>query len=74
MKMVTKLILASCLSVGGMGVMGCDDTVSKHEETTVRPDGSKRETSTETKVKDDGTVVKEEKREVTPATNPSDRP
>jgi len=74
MKLVTKLLLTSVLSVGGFAILGCDDTVAKHEETTQRPDGSKTETSSETRVKNDGTVVKEEKKEVTPATNPSARP
>lgn len=72
MKLVTKLLAGSILAAGF--VAGCDDTVSKHEETTQRPDGSKTETSSETRVKNDGTVVKEEKKEVTPATNPSNRP
>jgi hypothetical protein len=74
MKLVMKLAMASCLSAGGFALVGCDDTVAKHEETTQRADGSKTETSSETKVKSDGTVVKEEKKEVTPATNPSNRP
>ena len=74
MKVITKLALASMMSVSGFAMIGCDETVSKHEETTQRPDGSRTDTSSETKVKSDGTVVKEETKEVTPSTNPSARP
>lgn len=74
MKLVTKLLLTSVMSVGGFAVLGCDETVAKHEETTQEPNGRKTETSSETKVKNDGTVVKEEHKEVTPSTNSSGRP
>jgi hypothetical protein len=75
MKAMIKPALAVLLGFGGAALMGCDETVSKHEETTERPDGSRKEESKEVRKKPDGTVVTEEKKEVTPpTTNPSRNP
>jgi hypothetical protein len=59
MKTISRLSLIAAMAVGGAGVVGCEETVSKTEETKVRSDGSSR-TETETVKKEaDGTVKKE---------------
>ena len=75
MKTMIKPAMAILMGLSGAAFIGCDDTASKHEETTERPDGSKKEESKEVTKKPDGTVVTEEKKEVTPpTTNPSRNP
>lgn len=74
MKLILKSTMAIMMGLSGAALIGCDETVAKHEETTQRPDGSKSETSKEVTKKSDGTIVTEEKKEVTPATQPSGRP
>ena len=71
MKFMIKPTMAILMGLGGAAMIGCDETVSKHEETTQNPDGSKKEVSKEVTKKPDGTLVTEEKKEVTPATNKS---
>ena len=70
MQTISKLALISTLAIGGAGLVGCDDTVSKTEETKVSTDGSSK-TQTETVKKNaDGTVTKETTTEKKTASNP----
>ena len=46
MKTISRLSLIAAMAVGGAGVVGCEETVSKTEETKVRSDGSSRTETT----------------------------
>jgi hypothetical protein len=72
MKTLCKFALISSLAVGGVGfAVGCDDTVSKHEETKMNSDGSSKKETETVKQSSDGTVKTEKTMEKTPATQPS---
>lgn len=63
-----KLSLIAAMSLGSAALVGCDETVSKHEETKVNSDGSTK-TNTETVKKEaDGSVKTEKSTEKTPPT------
>jgi hypothetical protein len=71
MKTFCKLSLISVMALGPMALVGCDETVSKKEETKVNADGSTR-TETETVKKgEDGSTKVEKTLEKTPATHPA---
>lgn len=71
MKTFCKLSMIGVMAIGSAGLVGCDETVSKKEETKMNSDGSTR-TETETVKKDsEGNMKKESTMEKTPATQPS---
>lgn len=70
MKMICRISLMGAMAVGTAGLIGCDDTVSKTEETTVRSDGSTKTEKETVKVDGDGGVTKEKSVEKTPPTTP----
>lgn len=66
MTAISRKILTVAVGAAFCGVLGCDETISSKEETKVRSDGQKV-TETETvERKPDGTIEKEETKEVTP--------
>ena len=71
MKMLSKLSVLTAMAIGTAGLtMGCEETVSKNEETKTRSDGSTRTESETVKKQADGTVKTEKSVEKTPPTNP----
>lgn len=72
MKTICKLALMSTMAIGSVGLtVGCDDTVSKHEESKQNPDGSTMKQTETVKQGSDGSVKKETSMEKTPATQPA---
>ena len=69
MKREITMLAAAILALSPL-LVGCDRTISKEEETTIKSDGtvkSKEETVTE---KSDGTIIKEEETKKTTPTQP----
>lgn len=70
MKTFCRLSLMGVVAIGAAALVGCDDTVSKKEETKVNSDGSTRKEVETVKKDDDGGTKTEHTVEKTPATQP----
>jgi len=60
-------VLTVLLALGGLSfwvLPGCDETIHKEEKVKVKDNGTVVHDKTETKREPDGTIVKEEKHEV----------
>jgi hypothetical protein len=70
MKKFCKLALIGVMAAGPMALVGCDETVSKKEETKVNSDGSTKTEVESVKKTADGGTKTEHTVEKTPATQP----
>ena len=71
MKTFCRLSMIGVLAIGSATLVGCDDTVSKSEQSKTNPDGSTM-TKTETvKKDDDGSMSTEKTMEKTPPNQPA---
>ena len=70
MKTFCRLSLMGALAIGSAGLVGCDETVKKSEETKVNSDGSTRKEVETVKTDGDGGTKTEHTVEKTPATQP----
>ena len=59
MKKFCRLSLIAVMAVGPMALVGCDDTVSKKEESKMNSDGSTMKTTETVKKGDDGSMSTE---------------
>lgn len=71
MKTFCRVSLIGAAALGSAALVGCDDTVSKSEETKMNADGSTMKQSETVKKDDDGGMTVEKSMEKTPATQPA---